>query len=1238
MLMPSLEQLQKRESRNYNIKVYIEDDNLEWVDFSSRVKRKKDLVLEIPNIKRDADSRFISSSFVSSASNLKVDNSDGFWEKPLDFTMKTEKGNTASFSKTKNESETVWCRRRIQFRIIEFFQDTMIENPVGTFLIDEIETDLSPEATLKLAGLEKPLMERDASVIKNGQTWYQNRSISFLVKKLLEIEYAKRNDGRLPDTFKILDRINLSTFDGEKTSSVIGPPPMEVDTDDDGISNLNLDNTKKARAICIAPSTISYANKDDDKDTLYLGCDEQLYSYNPNTDLFTQLTTISQIGSGYYIKHLWYSKNGVIFGVAYPDHNSTDASSWTNWLSVTAKVFKYEDGIFNVIKTITNFYDGSKYYRDGEYGATLFDGTSGTIIGQKESYTDGYAPNVYANYSQYCRSYKKGDSWNKAYPLDSADDDSTGDFSNIQTNGIDLDGNIVGYNSLFYNYTTGATRAGARLSFGQQGCVSFNDYTDSEGYDRGMILYCKVDNFPLPEVLDLYILDLDMLSEIQIDDDITMNIEGDDYRAYPISACARRKTLNYDYTDNYINTTYAGFFIGFVAFRHDLPTDGKWNYIKSEIKYYDLHNTSFSTVKTFAHTSSTDRGKIPIELYYNNPDEEKEIYSKESLYFVLLNHFFIQSSSSTSAYELKRATREFYYETSLLRVNNQPKGLVIREDTTIDLFFVFQQTGYINRYDATNYKLYTLDNGFPIVEDASFLNSNLIIDTVTRENDYILWGLASNTFDYEMTENASTSGSYLFKYDSVISEYIRLADFESMSIWNALGLLAQRANCIMGFDAKGDFFFQKREINDDDIEITDKEIINLKKERGMENVFNFVEITPFEVKFEQPEYNAFLKEREGSEETDTVSEEEIILKQLDSLTKELILICTNDGDANKGSTATSGFPLFKYRSYEVVINGLYTQTTYNSQTVYISSTFGGEETDFGIKAGYYLVHTDENEDEEYYLITAVDSTTNQITISGSVTVNKGDEFTVVRRNRLYDSIKDWSDEGVTFITTGTTSTEQTVNSLDALSINTYVLINNQYARITAIDTDTKTITLDSSITTATNGTVCAFFAPRDYSTFYEIGHTNVYLRIGSQNSRSLFKQGDRINISCKGFIIESDEKSKQIAINSLSTSLYGKKQYPNINNKFLTRKLAKQMADKIRTLYAFPKYVLTLTVPLYTFIDMINSTGEITTLKIRSKKLFPYREGFSETCYITSINHNFKSFMTQIECVAYNNY
>ena len=167
MSLPSLENLQKRPGRSYYIRVLIEDNgtssrNPEWVDFSDRIKDKKDRILNIPNIKINTDSRFIGSKYTTSSGSLSVDNSDRFWDKPVSLTFKTEKGNTAIFSTSKNSSETVWSRHRIQFRLVEFFRDQYREKTIGTFLIDDIITDLTEKASIKIVGLERPLQERDA--------------------------------------------------------------------------------------------------------------------------------------------------------------------------------------------------------------------------------------------------------------------------------------------------------------------------------------------------------------------------------------------------------------------------------------------------------------------------------------------------------------------------------------------------------------------------------------------------------------------------------------------------------------------------------------------------------------------------------------------------------------------------------------------------------------------------------------------------------------------------------------------------------------------------------------------------------------------------------------------------------------------------------------------------------------------------------------------------------------------
>jgi hypothetical protein len=140
MSIPVLEKLQKRNGRNYFVKVLVQDKNSRWVDLSDRCKRHKDRVIGLPKIKINTDSKSLSHRFYASSGEMTVDNSDGFWDSRPNFTLKTIDGYTASFDYTKSNSEIVWSGRKIQFRLYEQYQEVYREKALGTFLIDDIET------------------------------------------------------------------------------------------------------------------------------------------------------------------------------------------------------------------------------------------------------------------------------------------------------------------------------------------------------------------------------------------------------------------------------------------------------------------------------------------------------------------------------------------------------------------------------------------------------------------------------------------------------------------------------------------------------------------------------------------------------------------------------------------------------------------------------------------------------------------------------------------------------------------------------------------------------------------------------------------------------------------------------------------------------------------------------------------------------------------------------------------
>jgi hypothetical protein len=445
-----------------------------------------------------------------------------------------------------------------------------------------------------------------------------------------------------------------------------------------------------------------------------------------------------------------------------------------------------------------------------------------------------------------------------------------------------------------------------------------------------------------------------------------------------------------------------------------------------------------------------------------------------------------------------------------------------------------------------------------------------------------------------------------------------------------LGLLAQRANAVIGFDEDGNFFFRLRQSESAaTYNINEKDITGITKCRGLDNTFNYVEFTPYILEFKQPEFTLYPKLRSKNEEDTLPSEDQIELKQLDTLAKNIDMICVVDGDANIGMDRTSGFPLFSFAIYEPVITARVVSAVIDDVYVELGSVFGGNNAEHGIHKDYYIFYTDENEDETYVKITAVNEDTNYITLVSAVTLAVNQELKILRLNTLSTSSNYWSAEGVTFLSVAADSITQTVNSTDNLSEQMVIKIGKQSGRINSVDYIANTITLEvimnaasQSVDELDNTTVKGYLAPRSYYYFYEIGNTNVYIKFNvGQGVECRFKQGDKFSITCEGFALTADDNSKQVAVNNDSIAKYGKKQFSTINNRFFTRKIAQQMARKIRTDWCWPKYTFTVTMPLSNYIQFLGSTN-LARIDLYSEKLLPYRAGYKEPCYITAITHN----------------
>jgi hypothetical protein len=225
--------------QSFNIKFYIQDQGTttrdpEWVDFTDKLKKQgKYKLSNIGTISHSTESKAVGGVFLSSISDVSMENADGFWDNPSDWSdLKTIYGNTASFSTSKHKREMVLTKNKCRVVVESLLKDgTIREDTVGVFRIRGFSTDsTSGLATLEIVSLAQYLKDAKADKCRNGKSWYENRSIIFLIKELLKLEFGDKDTGELPASFKFPDQLSIPTFDGQRTLSSFGRPPEKVHT------------------------------------------------------------------------------------------------------------------------------------------------------------------------------------------------------------------------------------------------------------------------------------------------------------------------------------------------------------------------------------------------------------------------------------------------------------------------------------------------------------------------------------------------------------------------------------------------------------------------------------------------------------------------------------------------------------------------------------------------------------------------------------------------------------------------------------------------------------------------------------------------------------------------------------------------------------------------------------------------------------------------------------------------
>jgi hypothetical protein len=1210
------------------IKCYIADDNNKWVDFTDKEEiNGTNRLINLGAVTHATESQEATGAFHTTTQDIIMDNSDNFWDSPL-IGLSTVEGITAVFGSTEYAQMSIFYRHRIKIAVmIQMAEGTPVETPVGIFLIEDIFFNPNKTVSIKTVGLAKPLMEHSAEPVKDGISWYTNRPIKFLVEELLKQEYGEirgasgNNRWRIPQSFILPDDITLPTADGERTSSGFGRAPEWDGTEwrNDGLI---------CRALLWSHDIIG-ASQIGAKDALYLGCDDQLWKYSPSTDKYTVLDNTT-LGSTYKIRRLWYNDNFNynIYGFATTVPSSTSRV-------VSGRIFRFDGTSITIMSTMTDVFVGDFTIRLGDDNGVAPPNTQ-SIVGdpQTGSLNADCGDNMWIPFSQYMISMASGavPIYGKTVPEPSGAANLSGNNYNIGSSA----GDGITVKSGYYaaGVLVNPAAFGMKFTYGQTGFLEYNNNAGvGVAEPQGVISWFSYDSSDVKYYLNSYDLG---------DDDITSEIwslEGSGYYWMPLCGCSHASDDKFFFTC-----------IGYVE-------DEASGTNQTSVRVF-VYDTSAGTVTEKANWVTEE---VPLEMLYvpNDP-------ASKSVYYSYFNGDWKNSdiSNKPAKYGISKMDESTGDISNITTRAWHPKGLVLGSTgdsggTSGDVYFTNVGPNSLSRLIVDDETVESLDFGWPVVDGDTNLSSNLVIDSDTRSglNSNIIYGNSAPYYPEETQDpnDVPVGKYYLWKFDSLYSGRIELADFEGMKIWDALQDLTQIANHVMGFTTEGDFFFIPRSISetaDFTLKIddpTDNVIESINKNLGYKEIYNYCSITPNKAVVQEPKSEFIIKSR------NTPLDSRYTVDQRDSLKKNIRAGCIQEG------TIIDKDAYFKWLTYNRPIEALITQSyTQGDTTLYLASVFGGDTEENGVHINDYLqVINPLNNREVVVRITGVSTANNSITISDSdgdalPSIEPETQCLILKESQLSSATttaslnrKKWSNEGVTFVSKGYNNNYQELNSLDEISLQTVVRFGNsgQYARVASINTASNIIYLkdpDASVAqspnltvnVSTNDVVYAFYSPMYNGTngdtdFHEIGGTNVHVRwetkSGGDNS---FKRGDAFYIECPGLKLQSEDESKQVFMNSNSVLKFKRREFPSISNKFFDKKMARDFARKIINEYYNPKYILTVKSILLPYVNFVNDSDANLRIDVQDSFNFRNRRLHTEKCLPRKIVHdvtNFKS-------------
>jgi len=1257
----------------YSVVLSVRDDNGNWVNFAEMTRHSSvsgiDRLVDVGSITITVEKSMDVLS--GSVQSVRLDNSDGLFDRPLPAMRSFVVGSTAaSFSKSKSSSESVligkWCQISVVFSIegvnytTDSGFDSNIEYVVGTFVIQDVETDeTSNVATWKLAGLQTELIDADAEKIRCGNSWYLNRSAAFLISELVKEKFSRTSSNSLVVGSQVQNRPIVSTIDGSMVSAVLGRPP-----DYDSGSKSWRDDGFVTRALCYRAGYV------------YAGCDGEIWKYYPLTDSWSAVdrTTITNVLAGAKVRFMALSETGndAIYGVAIPD--TTTASSKMNKHSAVFFKITSGDSVQMVGAVLEGAFVGAQSVRMGvrmaPFGAPYY----AVVIGQ------------------YANAYKSGE--NLSVPFvqsviidhsnefatmsgvfeEVVDKDTTEGDAEIWTQApddpvIDLSSTLPfrkTFDRTFYALdVTEQSVASRRLlgcwfSWGQspmfvlQGVYLHGVYVSHGSLSVG-----------------LYSMSMESAALVTV----TMATAASTIQKIPV--CVGKQ-------DTAISSS---FYVGVMVWHeaYDSTTISE-----SWIERYQSGTLAlFSTYKPMTGSANDDQYWSFVDILVTSGTTFAILYNRKTQLYALVRNVLVNTfSSMTFIMKTTKVLRNLTY--------------VGESATPEDNWIIwFEQGGRVyktqNIKTGTAYSIVLGDQDVVVTNEAGMVSNFVWVPQTSASNptgDMMLFGVSAPQFDPYLYASYPDGKYQMFRISNAFASRVECADFTDMSVWDAVKKIAQALRYVAGVNEYGSFFFVPRVITTSGTvdfvigemrdSVTSIVPLSIKKTRGRDSVYNVVKITPGMVVVNAAESVLTLVPREEDPATelgatvDTKVDKTSLgfapftIEKKDGLAKTVVAVCVQDAPvlkkyqetANETTkvvqrrryverTGVNTLPLFRYAVTYKEIEVYLAREYLSGTTLYVNSVYSMEDLRTSIEIGDIVAVDDPTTGARIYrAITGVNRELTTLTVASDVGVTLPQKTTLLVLKKASTTSNAstggsaWSDDGITTITASTrvdaTTVRLTLSRTDVVSVDTMVESTGQrglFCRVSKIE-PAGTVLIEHTTSTLPSGDLLAYFCPRYFDVSYQIGTSNVFCMFTTPSGEAgvdytnKFRIGDCLKITSLGTTAEEDSSSTKFAVDVTSIGKNGRREYGEVTNEFMSAGMARELSRLIIEENKDPKYEFDVTVPIAPFLRILNSDGTLCRYDVVSQRLLPMAQNCAVRCTAQEISHDLKNGTTRLKLRA----